>query len=455
MPKVRLTDGPAGNVWRKAPAGKTLPPLHDTICPGLELRIGPRGGSYLVSFRVKGSPERLRRKLGTTATIDLPEAREKARDVLAAAKRGIHPDETKRQADAEARAAAQADARAAASTLLAVGEAYLSDQLRGGGAGLASRDELRRKLMKDLAPWHALRITEITRADVRALVRAKAQASPAAANRLLSFISRLFSWAAAADLIDAVPTVGIGKPAEEARRERYLSADEIRVFWKACDRLGDPAGRLFKLCLVLGQRRGEVAGMRRSELGTLPLPAAGRQAAREADAWLLPPERTKARRAHAVPLSRLAKALIDSAPKPKDDDGKELEFDHVMPSGRRGDQPVSGWSRYRLALDQAIGEILAEEADQPFDPELHRLEPWHVHDLRATCASHLVMPPLSVPQRVVSRLLNHSEGFDRSMTSKYVRYSWDGEAADALERWGQRLEQIVGANVHPLRREGA
>ena len=452
MPKVRLTEGPAGNVWRKAPEGKTLPPLHDTICPGLELRIGPRGGSYLVSFRVKGSPERLRRKLGTTATIDLPDAREAARKMIADAKRGVHPDQRRREAEAAARDLAVANARAAASTVLAVGEAYLADNLRGGGARLASRDELKRKLMVDLQPWLGRRITDITKAEIRALVREKAQHSPAAANRLLSFISRLFSWAAAADLIDAVPTVGIGKPAEEARRERYLSAEEIRIFWKACDRLGDPAGRLFKLCLVLGQRRGEVAGMRRSELGTLPLPTGRRQASREADAWLLPPERTKNRRPHAVPLSALARALIDGAPKPLDDDGEELELDHVMPSGRRGDQPVSGWSRYRRALDEAIGDTLADEASQPFDPEVHRLEPWHIHDLRATCASHLVMPPLSIPQRVVSRLLNHSEGFDRSMTSKYVRYSWDAECAEALERWGQRLAQITGENVTPLRR---
>jgi integrase len=56
----------------------------------------------------------------------------------------------------------------------------------------------------------------------------------------------------------------IDRPGEETERERSLSADEIRVVWGAFDKLGYPWGPLFKMLLVAGQRRGEVAGMPRS-----------------------------------------------------------------------------------------------------------------------------------------------------------------------------------------------
>ena len=467
MPTKKLSDGPAGNVWRKAPPGKTLPPLHDTVCAGLELRFGPRGGSYLVSFRVKGDPEkqRFRRKLGTPKSISLPDVRLAAQKIIDDAKLGIHPDETKRKADAEARTAAQADARVSATTFLSVAEDYLADHLRGGGAGLASKGELKRKLMVDLLAWHAMPIAEIDDEEIDRLIRAKAQKHGASANRLLSFVKRVFAWAKKRKRITVNPAPDVDRPVDETPRKRVLDAQEVAIFWKACDRLGDPAGRLFKLCLATGQRRGEVAGLRRSELDKMdfqrPGPR-GRDIPVQVDVWSLPEERTKRREAHVVPLSRLAKALIDGAPKRVDEDGNERDFDHIMPSGRRGDQPVSGWSRYKTQLDEAIGHVLAEEAGEEYvaetkdRPASHSLPDWHIHDLRATFTTFMMKPPLSVPRLVRSRILNHAEG-DRSQTADYERYGWDIEAAAALEAWGQRLEQIItGADVVPFPgRQGA
>ncbi len=189
--------------------------------------------------------------------------------------------------------------------------------------------------------------------------------------------------------------------------------------------------------------------MRRSELGKLAVDAT----ANKADYWLLPAERTKREVAHPVPLSRLALELITSAPKPVDDDGEEIETDHVLPSPRRGDQSLSGWSRFKLALDEQIGRVLAENLGEDFNPERHRFDqPFTIHDLRRTFASHLEAPPISVDRRVVSKLLNHAEG---GTTAKYARYQFDAESHAAMEAWGRRLEQLVGANVVELERRGA
>ncbi|MDP3493757.1 MAG: hypothetical protein Q8R82_11615 [Hyphomonadaceae bacterium] len=50
----------------------------------------------------------------------------------------------------------------------------------------------------------------------------------------------------------------------------------IGFVWRARDSAGDPIGRLAKLALLTGQRRGEVAGLRRSEIGKLQFKIRGR-----------------------------------------------------------------------------------------------------------------------------------------------------------------------------------
>jgi integrase len=336
-------------------------------------------------------------------------------------------------------------------TFLAIANKYLADKLAGGGADLRSRAELERKLKVDLAGWHTTPIADIRGREIRQLIRSKAQASPIAANRLLSFVKRVFRWAASQDYIDADPAAGVDKPGKEVTRDRYLTEDEIRLFWRACDRIGDPTGRMFKTALVTLQRRGEVAGLLRSELGELEYrardPKGGRDVLTNGAAWLLPAERTKRGVAHTVPLSALARELIDGAPL-LEVNGKPA--DHVFLSGQRGDAPVTGWSKFKYRLDREIGKLIAEGADEPYDSKRHAMAPWHLHDLRATGATYMEMDRLGVPRPVISRILNHSEGDGRSMTAKYTRHKWDREAAEALDAWAVELSRIVGLNVISL-----
>ena len=163
-----------------------------------------------------------------------------------------------------------------------------------------TRDEMQRKIDVDLADWHDRQITEITRADIKELVRVKARTSPIAANRLLSLISKIFNWAVKEELIEASPAMQIDRPGQEIERERSLTADEIKTAWAAFDQLGYPWGPLFKMLLVTGQRRGEVAGMKWSEI--------------TADGWRIPGERAKKGKGHLVPLSSLAREILADVP---------------------------------------------------------------------------------------------------------------------------------------------
>lgn len=460
MATALLTSGRAGSIHTKT-ADEFI---WDTNVKGLGVRIGKTGRRYVVRFRVRGQSARHLKPIGSIDDISLTQARALALDILVVAHKGRHPDQdtwdqkaaeiaAAEAMEAEAAAVAAAALEAETSSFLAIANEYLADTLDGGGGALDSKSELERKLKVDLKAWHETPIGTLTRKEIKALIKTKAQSHKVAANRLLSFVKCVFRWAVDNDKIEADPAAGIKKYGE-TKRKRFLNDQEIRIFWAACDRLGDPAGRIFKLCLLTGQRKGEVAGLRRSELGRLGYtPVDARDGPRkvvQGHAWLLPAGRTKRKVEHAVPLSSLAKSLIDGAPKLTTAGGKL--FDHVLASGSAGDAAVSGWSSFKRQLDEQIGKLIAEEVGQEYEPEIHRFaEPWCIHDLRRTCATHLEMPPLSYPKPVIGRILNHAEYDGTGPTGTYLAYEWDREAAEALQAWAERVQRLVRRRT-PLRR---
>jgi integrase len=216
------------------------------------------------------------------------------------------------------------------------------------------------------------------------------------ANRTKALISKIFSWALKEEIIEASPATLLDSPGQEVERERSLSADEIRRVWAAFDRLSYPFGSALKMLLVTGQRRGEVAGMKWSEI--------------KDDGWHVPNERSKSGRGHMVPLSSLAREILSASPQ---------IGEHVFRT--RKDRPVTGWADAKTRVD-----------------ELADVKDWHVHDLRRTFATQL--RSIGVDRLVVSKLLNHSEA---GVTHIYDRYSADPEKTAAMERWANRLREIV------------
>jgi integrase len=67
------------------------------------------------------------------------------------------------------------------------------------------------------------------------------------------------------------------------------------------------------------------------------------------------------------------------------------------------------------------------------------------HDLRRTAASH--MTSIGISRLVMSKILNHAEP---GVTAVYDRHSYDREKRAALDTWGSRIEEIIGArSEHP------
>jgi integrase len=254
-----------------------------------------------------------------------------------------------------------------------------------------------------LPSWGGWSIHDIKRRDVIDLVEGVADYAPVLANRVHAALSKFFNWLASRDVIVASPCAGVARPCKERSRDRFLSDDEIKSVWVAGNEIGGAAGACIKILLLTGQRRGEVAGMRRAEI--------------DKDIWILPPERTKNGKRHSVPLSRQAMAIVESS----------LQIvggvDYVFPGARGG--KLAGFSRIKAVLDARV----------TFK------ERWTLHDLRRTVASG--MARIGVPLPVIECVLNHRGESFAGVVGVYQRHDYAAERRTALQRWADHLDEVV------------
>ncbi len=162
-----------------------------------------------------------------------------------------------------------------------------------------------------LPPWKGRHIGEIRRADVDSLVEEiarggtvnakgeRAPGGPIVANRCLAAIKAMMNWAVRRELIEANPATLVEKPGVEQKRERVLNTEELRAIWPALQGLRYPFSHFFRLALLTGQRREEIAAMEWSELDEDAVNTDGKAA----PVWRIPAARTKAHRTHAGALS--------------------------------------------------------------------------------------------------------------------------------------------------------
>ena len=340
------------------------------------IRVGKETKTFFVGVRINGKYRRVsigQYDQGGLAGITLAEARNQAYQIVADAHAGIAPELRKK--------------REAKGTFGAVAESFMEDYAKNH----RTRDEMQRIINRDLAEWHDRQISEITRGDIKELLRVKARTAPIMANRVKALISKIFTWALKEEIIEASPALSLDPPGgSEQERTRTLSADEIRLVWNSFDRLGYPWGPLFKMLLVTGQRCGEVGGMKWREIVD--------------DGWHVPNERAKSGKGHLVPLSTLARGILSDVPQ----------------IGERVFRaPLGSWSWAKERVDAKIPH-------------------WRLHDLRRTFATHL--RSIGIDRLVVSKLLNQAEA---GITKVYDRYAADPEKMAAMERWANRLREMV------------
>jgi len=123
-------------------------------------------------------------------------------------------------------------------------------------------------------PLQGKPLTEIQTHHLTAIID-KLHKTPTEANYTFAVARRFFRWAVARRYITHSPLEGLGLPAKTTSRERVLSPEELREVW---NKSGDGNfGRIIRLCIILGQRRGEIAALHSSwidhEKQTITFPA--------------------------------------------------------------------------------------------------------------------------------------------------------------------------------------
>ncbi|MBF9029761.1 integrase arm-type DNA-binding domain-containing protein [Rhodobacterales bacterium HKCCE3408] len=369
----------------------------DPALSGLYLIIQPSGAkSWALRYRWRGKPKKL--TLGRWPVMGVAEARKAATEALGTLTEGTDPGAVKKAAEL-------ADRDNVASLIETFSARHLSK--------LKSGDHARQFLDRFVvAAWGDRKVGEIKRRDVIELLDEIADSGRGTtANRVLAHTRKFFNWCVERDVIEIAPTTGVKPPHREQSRARVLSDEEIKRFWKACDAVGYPWGHLGKLLLLTGQRLGELQGMTRDEI--------------EGDLWRLEGDRTKNGRAHDVPLSEAAQAVLDDCPK---------LGTYVL--SMSGAAPLKGNHRGRGYIAAAMGEA----------------EHWTFHDLRRTAATG--MARIGVPVRITEACLNHVSGTGGGIVAVYQRHDYLVEKRQALEAWGRLVLDLIEGQGKVMQLQG-
>jgi integrase len=394
MPTIALTDRFCASA--KA-LHSTRTDYFDQTVSGLALRVTEHGHrSWCFHYRSPRDGKRARLTVGTYPSTSLAAARGKALEARAQVEAGDDPRVT---------LAGQA---AIGMTVAALVDAYLADPER---EALRSKPEIERRLRKNVVPViGAIKLSSLSRRDVRnvtdPMLRRGARIE---ANRVFGDVRAILRWAVQGEYLEANPLEGAEKPAQATVSDRVLSEDEIRALWGALPTaLSVQYQRIVKLCLITGQRIGEVAGMMPTELDL------------KAREWRLPGSRTKNAYPHVVPLSGLAIETIKEA---------MADTGTGAPIFRCGD-PVNVGNAIRRANVAGRFGIAA----------------WSAHDLRRTALTE--MARLGVAPIVLGHVANHRTTTRARVTlAVYSQYTYDKEKRAALDLWADRLVAIVGGSV--------
>jgi integrase len=368
--------------YLKAPGPKRLD-IWDTVLQGFGVRVSPTGRKvWFAVVRFNGQQKRV--TIGTYPAISLAEARDQARKVIRDAQLGVVEQPL-------------------APATLTFGETiplfirlYAKPKNRGWKES--------ERLLGKFQALSAKPLDELRRSDVvRILDEIVTSGTPYRANRALAAIKKVMSWALDRGMIEVNPIAGLKPPHKEHARERTLTDRELNALLTVAEAESYPFGDVFRLLVLTAQRRGEVAGMRWSEIDF------------DRRIWTIPIARSKNKQSHDVPLSEPVLDLLRSVPRFV---GSEYVFTTT------GTTPISGFGRVKDRLDFAIGT-----------------SDWRTHDLRRTAASG--MARLGVPPHVVEKVLNHKSGIISGIAAVYNRYAYESEKRDALGRWATYLRSSV------------
>jgi len=202
-------------------------------------------------------------------------------------------------------------------------------------------------------------------------------------------IKTFFNWLIPR-YIDVSPCIGL-KTETQPTRDRVLTDDEVKAIWEY-DNV--PYATILKLCLLTGQRVGEVRQFQTSWI--------------KGDTITIPASVAKNGREHTFPFHLLTAQNLT----------------RYLSRSRT----VTSLSREKRHFDTAI-------------PLTH----WTVHDLRRTFTT--IHAQIGTQPHITETLLNHKSGTVSGVALVYNRYSYLKEMREVVLKYEQHIATLVGARA--------
>ena len=414
---------------------KVVKEYADGTVAGLNLAVQVSGSkAWFLRYRHAGRTRKMR--LGSFPEIPLAKARQMADEALTTIRSGIDPADAKLVAKA-----VDVGHRPPAKPIIKdrvedVVRQYLAFHVHGlDSEGLPklrpnSQKAIERHLATIVGVFVGRRLSEIDRTEIHEalLDPLVAKGCGVAANRLLSTLQGLCSFALERGNITVSPIAGMKKPVKEVSRERTLidikteinpetdevteivDATELKMVIQAAKKLGQPFGTVVQMLVYTGQRRNEVTELKWSELNL------------ETAIWTLPKDRTKNAKVHEVMLAPQIVALLNSVPR---GDGP-----YVF-SRTNGQTPFKSLSKGMNDLQKLMQK---------------NIKRWTLHDLRRTFSTGAAS--LVIPQHLVERVLNHVTGTKDGggpISRIYNRYPYRKEKREAMITWANYVDGLQTA----------
>ena len=222
-------------------------------------------------------------------------------------------------------------------------------------------------------------LSAVSRHDIMEAVTAERD-QPSVEQHCFVAIRTMMNWCARQGLLETSPVPHLRFSTKS--RKRILTDIELKLIWQRAELVGHPYGSIVQLLILTGQRRGEIAGLRRSWISDCAI--------------TFPEGFCKNKREHRIPIGELTHQIIANIP-----DGHELLF----PARGKPKQPFNGWSKAKREFDEPL-EIAS----------------YTLHDLRRTYSSSLAK--FGVPIHVTEKLLNHVSGTISGVAAVYNRHDY-------------------------------
>jgi integrase len=375
---------------RELPApsdGKPYLIHYDGKVRGLGLRVTRNGArSWIFNYRVKGLERRL--TIGAIANWPLKVARDEARRLRRLVDQGHDP-------------MAERQAARAASTVRELFERWRTE--KAPSMRPRSKKEYESLFRQWIEPELGNRkVADITHADIDRLHRKiTSKGRQVRANRVVSFLARLFNLSIVWKMRADTPVKAIEKNAEQPRH-RYLTEDELgRLNAALIDDPDRQTCNIVQLLLATGARKSEALAMRwdHLELGA-------------AAVWTKPASATKQAKIHRVPLNDVARHIL------------------LAIKAAQSGSKVTSLSPFVFPARNELGHVRDIKRGWERICNAAGLVDFRIHDLRHSFASLLISEGESLS--MVGALLGHSQA---QTTSRYAHLI-DSAQRRATERLG-------------------